>query len=176
MTASGRLGAGLLNDVRGFRRPGALESAAGTGLAMCLMHMQGEPDTMQHDPSYDDVITDLDVFFDAQLDRLQAAGVPRDRIIIDPGFGFGKTAQQNFEMLARLSELAAKRVPVLVGLSRKSMISSVLDRPPEARAFASVGLAMMAVERGARIVRVHDVAATSDALAMWRAVSQVKSS
>ena len=176
MTASGRLGAGLLNDVRGFRRPSALESAAGTGLAMCLMHMQGEPDTMQHDPSYDDVITDLDVFFDAQLDRLQAAGVPRDRIIIDPGFGFGKTAQQNFEMLARLSELAAKRVPVLVGLSRKSMISSVLDRPPEARVFASVGLAMMAVERGARIVRVHDVAATSDALTMWRAVSQVRSS
>jgi len=176
MTASGKLGAGLLNDVRGFRRPGALESAAGSGLAMCLMHMQGEPDTMQHDPSYDNVITDLDVFFDAQLDRLQAAGVPRDRIIIDPGFGFGKTAQQNFEMLARLSELAAKRVPVLVGLSRKSMISSVLDRPPEARVLASVGLAMMAVERGARIVRVHDVAATSDALTMWRAVSQVKSS
>ena len=100
--------------------------------------------------------------------------MPRDRIIIDPGFGFGKTAQQNFELLARLSELAAKRLPVLVGLSRKSMISSVLDRPPEARVFASVGLAMMAVERGASIVRVHDVAATSDALAMWRALSQVK--
>ena len=175
MSESCKLGAGLLNDVRGFRRPGALEAAAGTGLAMCLMHMQGEPDTMQRDPSYDDVVTDIDTFFAAELQRLQAAGVPLDRIIIDPGFGFGKTARQNFEMLARLSELAARRVPVLVGLSRKSMISSVLDRPPEARVFASVGLAMMAVERGARIVRVHDVAATSDALAMWRALSQVMS-
>ena len=120
-------------------------------------------------------MTDLDAFFDAQLDRLRATGVARDRIIIDPGFGFGKTAEQNFEILARLSELAAKRIPVLVGLSRKSMISSVLERPPEARVFASVGLAMMAVERGARIVRVHDVAATSDALAMWCALKQVKS-
>ena len=176
MTESGRLGAGLLNDVRGFRRYGALEAAAETGLAMCLMHMRGEPGTMQLDPSYDDVVTDIDAFFEGQLHRLRVAGVSKDRIIIDPGFGFGKTAQQNFEMLARLSELVARGLPLLVGLSRKSMISSILDRPPEGRVFASVGLAMMAVERGARIVRVHDVAATSDALAMWRTLNQVKPS
>ena len=170
MTASGRLGAGLLNDVRGFRRPGALESAAGTGLAMCLMHMQGEPDTMQAAPAYDDVVQDISAFLDARLADVSAFGIDLDRVIVDPGFGFGKTAEQNFELLARLGELCSTEHPVLVGLSRKSMISSVLDRPPEQRMVASVALALMAVERGARIVRVHDVAATFDALSMWQTI------
>lgn len=172
MRESAALGAGLLNDVRGFRRPGALAAAADTGLALCLMHMQGEPDTMQVAPSYDHVMRDVEGFFDGRLDELVSAGIKLDQVIIDPGFGFGKTADQNFELLARLEELVTRGHPVLVGLSRKSMISSVLNRAPKQRVFASVALATMAVERGARIVRVHDVAATADALAMWQAVNQ----
>lgn len=172
MRESAAIGAGLLNDVRGFRRPGALAAAADTGLALCLMHMQGEPDTMQVAPSYDDVMDDIEVFFDERFAELVSAGIKLDRVIIDPGFGFGKTADQNFELLARLEDLVARGYPVLVGLSRKSMISSVLDRAPEERVFASVALATMAVERGARIVRVHDVAATADALAMWQSLNQ----
>ena len=172
MRESASLGAGLLNDVRGFRRPGALAAAAESGLALCLMHMQGEPDTMQVAPSYDDVMGDVEEFFDGRLTELASAGIQLDQVIVDPGFGFGKTADQNFELLARLVELVARGHPVLVGLSRKSMISSVLDREPEERIFASVALATMAVERGARIVRVHDVAATADALAMWQSLNQ----
>ena len=172
MRESAILGAGLLNDVRGFRRPGALAAAAESGLALCLMHLQGEPDTMQVAPSYDDVMGDVEEFFDGRLTELASAGIQLDQVIVDPGFGFGKTADQNFELLARLEELVARGHPVLVGLSRKSMISSVLDREPEERIFASVALATMAVERGARIVRVHDVAATADALAMWQSLNQ----
>ena len=172
MRESASLGAGLLNDVRGFRRPGALQVAAETGLAVCVMHMQGEPDTMQNQPTYGDVVDDISAFFTERLAELDTAGVARDRILIDPGFGFGKTAEQNFELLAKLEAMGSMGMPVLVGLSRKSMISSVLDRAPSERLFASVALATMAVERGARIVRVHDVAETADALAIWQRVSQ----
>ena len=168
MRESARCGAGLLNDVRGFQRPKALETAADSGLALCVMHMQGEPDTMQTAPSYSDVVQDIAEFLSQRLADVSGVGIDLDRVIIDPGFGFGKTAEQNFELLARLSELQGIGQPVLVGLSRKSMISSVLDRLPEQRMVASVALALMAVERGARIVRVHDVAATFDALSMWQ--------
>ena len=168
MRESARCGAGLLNDVRGFQRPQALETAADSGLALCVMHMQGEPDTMQTAPSYSDVVQDIAEFLSQRLVDVSGVGIDLDRVIIDPGFGFGKTAEQNFELLARLSELQGIGQPVLVGLSRKSMISSVLDRLPEQRMVASVALALMAVERGARIVRVHDVAATFDALSMWQ--------
>ena len=168
MRESARCGAGLLNDVRGFQRPQALETAADSGLALCVMHMQGEPDTMQTAPSYSDVVQDIAEFLSQRLADVSGVGIDLDRVIIDPGFGFGKTAEQNFELLARLSELQGIGQPVLVGLSRKSMISSVLDRLPEQRMVASVALALMAVERGARIVRVHDVAATFDALSMWQ--------
>ena len=168
MRESARCGAGLLNDVRGFQRPQALETAADSGLALCVMHMQGEPDTMQTAPSYSDVVQDIAEFLSQRLADVSGVGIDLDRVIIDPGFGFGKTAEQNFELLARLSELQVIGQPVLVGLSRKSMISSVLDRLPEQRMVASVALALMAVERGARIVRVHDVAATFDALSMWQ--------
>ena len=168
MKESARCGAGLLNDVRGFQRPQALETAADSGLALCVMHMQGEPDTMQTAPSYSDVVQDVAEFLSQRLADVSGVGIDLDRVIIDPGFGFGKTAEQNFELLARLSELQGIGQPVLVGLSRKSMISSVLDRLPEQRMVASVALALMAVERGARIVRVHDVAATFDALSMWQ--------
>ena len=168
MRESARCGAGLLNDVRGFQRPQALETAAESGLALCVMHMQGEPETMQTAPSYSDVVQDIAEFLSQRLVDVSGVGIDLDRVIIDPGFGFGKTAEQNFELLARLSELQGIGQPVLVGLSRKSMISSVLDRLPEQRMVASVALALMAVERGARIVRVHDVAATFDALSMWQ--------
>ena len=173
MTESARLGAGLLNDVRGFRRPGALEAASATGLPVCIMHMQGEPDTMQQNPEYDDVMSGVRDFFTDRLNACEAAGLSRGQIILDPGFGFGKTAEHNFHLLARLKELCLTEQPILVGLSRKSMIASVLDKSPEERVFASVALALMAVERGASIVRVHDVAATADALAMWRALPGV---
>ena len=170
MTESARCGAGLLNDVRGFRRPQALQAAADSGLALCVMHMQGEPGTMQTAPAYSDVVQDISEFLSLRLADMAAVGIDLDRVVIDPGFGFGKTAEQNFELLARLEALCNQRQPVLVGLSRKSMISSVLDRPPEQRMVASVALALMAVERGARIVRVHDVAATFDALSMWQTI------
>ena len=170
MTESARRGAGLLNDVRGFRRPQALQAAADSGLALCVMHMQGEPGTMQTAPAYSDVVQDISEFLSLRLADMDAVGIDLDRVVIDPGFGFGKTAEQNFELLARLEALCNQRQPVLVGLSRKSMISSVLDRPPEQRMVASVALALMAVERGARIVRVHDVAATFDALSMWQTI------
>ena len=170
MTESARCGAGLLNDVRGFRRPQALQAAADSGLALCVMHMQGEPGTMQTAPAYSDVVQDISEFLSLRLADMDAVGIDLDRVVIDPGFGFGKTAEQNFELLARLEALCYQRQPVLVGLSRKSMISSVLDRPPEQRMVASVALALMAVERGARIVRVHDVAATFDALSMWQTI------
>jgi len=170
MTESARCGAGLLNDVRGFRRPQALQAAADSGLALCVMHMQGEPGTMQTAPAYSDVVQDISEFLSLRLADMGAVGIDLDRVVIDPGFGFGKTAEQNFELLARLEALCNQRQPVLVGLSRKSMISCVLDRPPEQRMVASVALALMAVERGARIVRVHDVAATFDALSMWQTI------
>ena len=170
MTESARCGAGLLNDVRGFRRPQALQAAADSGLALCVMHMQGEPGTMQTAPAYSDVVQDISEFLSLRLADMGAVGFDLDRVVIDPGFGFGKTAEQNFELLARLEALCNQRQPVLVGLSRKSMISSVLDRQPEQRMVASVALALMAVERGARIVRVHDVAATFDALSMWQTI------
>ena len=175
MTESARCGAGLLNDVRGFRRPQALQAAADSGLALCVMHMQGEPGTMQTAPAYSDVVQDISEFLSLRLADMGAVGIDLDRVIIDPGFGFGKTAEQNFELLARLEALCKQRQPVLVGLSRKSMISSVLDRPPEQRMVASVALALMAVERGARIVRVHDVAATFDALSMWQTIRHMLS-
>ena len=175
MRESARCGAGILNDVRGFRRPQALQTAADSGLALCVMHMQGEPGTMQTAPTYGDVVQDIADFLSQRLAEVTAVGIDLDRVIIDPGFGFGKTAEQNFELLARLPELQGIGQPVLVGLSRKSMISSVLDRPPEQRMVASVALALMAVERGARIVRVHDVAATFDALSMWQTTRQMLS-
>ena len=175
MRESARCGAGLLNDVRGFQRPQALQTAADSGLALCVMHMQGEPDTMQTAPTYSDVVQDIAEFLSQRLADLGAVGIDLDRVIIDPGFGFGKTAEQNFELLARLEALSNLGQPVLVGLSRKSMISSVLDRPPEQRMVASVALALMAVERGARIVRAHDVGATFDALSMWQTTRDVLS-
>jgi dihydropteroate synthase len=170
MRAAVVAGAGFINDVYALRLPGALEAAATLGVPVCLMHMQGEPRTMQESPQYGDVVRDVTNFLGERLDRCVSAGIPRERLLIDPGFGFGKTLEHNLELLRRLDEFAGLGVPLLVGLSRKSMIGKALGLALDDRLHASVALALMAVQRGARIVRVHDVRATHDALRMYEAV------
>lgn len=170
MTESAALGAGLLNDVRALQREGALEAAAQTGLPVCLMHMRGEPQTMQDAPHYDDVAAEVAAFLQQRVGACVVAGISRERIVLDPGFGFAKTLQHNLELFSRLPELHALNLPLLVGVSRKSMIGSVLDKPVGQRLYGSLALAVMALERGGKIIRVHDVAQTMDALKMFEAV------
>lgn len=165
-------GAGLINDVRALREPGALEAAAATGCGICLMHMQGEPRTMQADPRYEDVVSEVSEFLAARVQSCRAAGIAGERIAIDPGFGFGKTVAHNLELLRRLDALERIGLPILVGLSRKSMLKTLLGRGPDERVHGSVALAMMAVLNGANIVRAHDVAATVDALKVVVAVRE----
>lgn len=172
MTESTRAGAHLINDVRALQRPGALTAAAKSGLPVCLMHMQGEPDSMQNSPRYADVVQDVLVFLRQRIDACVEAGIPRDQLLVDPGFGFGKTLCHNLSLMNRLDAVATLQVPVLVGVSRKSMIGSVLNRPVDQRLFGSIALAVMAVQKGARIIRAHDVAATVDAVRMAHAVIQ----
>ena len=162
--AAAAQGAGLLNDVRALQRPGAVEAAAASGLPVCLMHMQGEPRSMQDAPSYDDVVVDVSVFLKARLKAVAAAGLAPERVLFDPGFGFGKTLEHNLDLLAGLPQLAELGRPLLVGLSRKRMIGTLTGRDGGERMSGSVAAALLAVERGARIVRVHDVAPTVDAL------------
>ena len=162
-------GAGLINDVRALAEPGALEAAAASGCAVCLMHMQGDPRTMQRAPSYVDVVKEVKAFLDEHVQRCRAAGVSSDRIVVDPGFGFGKTLEHNLELLRRLRELHDE-LPVLVGLSRKSMVGTLTGRGAGERVHGSIALAVIAALNGARIVRAHDVAATVDALKMVAAV------
>jgi len=164
-------GADMINDVYGLRQPGAVDAVAASSCGLCVMHMQGEPRTMQHQPQYADVVADVADFLRARLDALQAAGVAADRIVLDPGFGFGKTAQHNYVLLNQLQHLTGLGVPVLVGVSRKSMIDVVIHRRAEARVSGSIAAALAAVARGALILRVHDVAATRDALAVWHTIS-----
>jgi dihydropteroate synthase len=163
-------GAAVINDVRALRADGALEAVAASDCGIVLMHMQGEPRTMQLAPRYADVVREVGDFLRARRDAVVAAGVARERIALDPGFGFGKTAAHNFALLARLGEFTALGQPLLAGLSRKSMLGHATGRGVGERVHASVAAALLAVERGARIVRVHDVAATRDALAVWQAV------
>jgi dihydropteroate synthase len=157
-------GACMINDVRALREEGALETAAGLGVDVCLMHMKGEPRTMQADPRYQDVVREVRHFLAARAGECERAGIPRERIYIDPGFGFGKTLEHNLILLAELGALAATGYAVMVGLSRKSMIGTLLDRPVDDRIPGSVALALMAYLNGARLIRVHDVAPTVDAL------------
>jgi len=160
-------GAALINDIMALRAPGALECVAESDVGVCLMHMQGEPRTMQVAPHYADVVEEVYVFLTARLMACQAAGIARERLIVDPGFGFGKTVEHNYALLRELPRFTQLGVPVLVGLSRKSMLGAVTQQPPgPARMPASVAAAVLAAERGAAIVRVHDVAATKDALAV----------
>jgi dihydropteroate synthase len=170
MTEAAAAGAGLINDVRALQRQGALQAAASTGLPVCLMHMQGEPGTMQQNPRYGNVILEVKAFLQQRIAACESAGIASDRLILDPGFGFGKTLQHNLQLLRELSALAALGYPVLVGLSRKSMIGKLLKRELHERLPASVTLAVLAAERGAKLIRVHDVAATSDALQILAAI------
>jgi dihydropteroate synthase len=164
-------GAGLLNDVRAFQEPGALEAAAAAGCGLCLMHMQGDPRTMQRAPSYVDVVKEVKAFLADRAQACRAAGVSPERIVIDPGFGFGKTLEHNLELLRHLRELVSGEWPVLVGLSRKSIVGTLTGRPAGERVHGSVALAVIAALKGARIIRAHDVAATVDALKVVAAVA-----
>lgn len=165
-------GAGLINDVRALQADGALETAAELGVAVCLMHMQGSPRTMQHNPGYDDVVEAVYQFLQQRIEACRRAGIDRNRILIDPGFGFGKTLDHNLALLANLDRLTALGVPILVGLSRKSMIGQILDKPVDQRLMGSAAAALIAAQKGAQIFRVHDVEETGDALKVWHAVSR----
>jgi dihydropteroate synthase len=170
MRAALAAGADMINDVNALRAAGAVEVVAPTNAAVCLMHMQGEPRTMQLCPTYTDVVGEVRDFLDERLKALEAAGIARERIVIDPGFGFGKNLQHNLDLLRRLDAFATLGVPVLAGLSRKSMLGQITGKAVEDRLHASVAAALIAALKGARILRVHDVAATRDALAVLAAV------
>lgn len=177
ITGAAQAGAHMLNDVRALQRSGALEAALSTHLPVCLMHMQGQPDTMQSNPNYQQVADDVYVFLAQRIQACSQAGMDVSQLLVDPGFGFGKTLDHNLKLLAKLENLKTLGVPVLVGLSRKSMIGAVLsddgvDRPVEDRMQGSVAAAVLAAQKGAHIVRVHDVKATADAM---RIVAAVKS-
>ncbi len=164
MIAAAAAGAGMINDVRALRAAGALEAARASGCAVCLMHMQGEPRTMQEAPAYRDVVAEVAQFLRERLAACGAAGITRERLLIDPGFGFGKTLEHNLTLLRHLRELTRLGVPLLAGLSRKSMVGKLTGRPAGERLFGSLALAVFATLNGARIIRAHDVAATVDAL------------
>ncbi len=170
MREGARAGAGLINDVRSLRRPGALETAAATDLAICLMHMRGEPGTMQQAPVYADVAGEVGTFLAEQVARCEAVGISRQRLVLDPGYGFAKTLEHNLELFRRQAELLAFGLPLLVGVSRKSMIGAVTGRPVEGRLAGGLALAALALAKGAQILRVHDVAETVDVVKMITAV------
>jgi len=174
MAAAVAAGADLINDIAALRAPGALAAAAASGAAVCLMHMQGEPGTMQADPHYDDVVAEVAGFLAGRVAACEAAGIGRDRLVIDPGFGFGKTLEHNLTLLRRIGSFVDSGLPVLVGVSRKSMLGKITGRPVDERAYAGAAVALLAVERGAAIVRVHDVGATRDMLRVWAAVREEK--
>lgn len=171
MREAAQRGAGFINDVRALRRPGAIEAAAKTGLPVCLMHMQGDPSTMQLHPHYTDILAELDAFFDERIAACAVAGIAAEKIVLDPGFGFGKTLEHNLLLLNGLQHFAARGCPLLAGLSRKSMLGTLLGGAAvDQRLHASVAAAVIAVMNGASIVRVHDVKATRDALALTTAL------
>ncbi len=163
-------GAAMINDINGFEAPDAFSTVAGSNCAICIMHKRGSPQTMQHAPQYGDVVVEVRDYLEGRIAAAQRAGIARERIVVDPGFGFGKTLEHNLALLRRLDQVAAPDIPVLAGLSRKSMIGALTGREVGERVFGSVAAALIAVQRGAAIVRVHDVAATRDALAVWGAV------
>ncbi|MFP9469105.1 dihydropteroate synthase [Pectobacterium brasiliense] len=174
MTASAHAGAHLINDIRALQEPGALKAAAATGLPVCLMHMQGMPRTMQHKPHYDDLMQDIGDFLQQQIDRCVSANIPKSKLLLDPGFGFGKNLAHNYALLARLSELHRFELPLLVGMSRKSMIGQILNVPPAQRVHGSIACAVIAAMQGAQIIRVHDVKETADAMRIVEATLSAK--
>jgi dihydropteroate synthase len=170
MRAAAAAGAGLINDVRALREPGALDAAAATDCAVCLMHMQGEPRTMQLAPAYRDVVSEVKAFLAERVQAARAAGLSGDRLVIDPGFGFGKTLEHNLQLLRRLRDVAVQALPLLAGLSRKSIVGKLIGRPGGERVYGSIALAVIAAQNGANIIRAHDAAATADALRTLAAV------
>lgn len=170
MRESARLGAGLINDVRALGRDGALDAAASTGLPVCLMHMRGEPADMQSDPRYHDVTAEVIEFLRLRMEACAGAGIPAERVILDPGFGFAKNLSHNLSLFKHMEALHGLNRPLLVGVSRKSMIGQVLGRDVSQRLYGSLGLAALAITKGARILRVHDVAETVDIVRMMAAV------
>ncbi len=170
MTEVARLGAGLINDVRSLRREGALQAAAATGLPICLMHMLGEPGDMQDNPQYGDLVGEVSAFLVDRMDQCAAAGISPERIVLDPGFGFAKTLQHNLSLFKHIDALHRLGRPLLVGVSRKTMIGQTLGRPVNERLYGGLALAALAVTKGARILRVHDVAETVDVVRMIAAV------
>ncbi len=176
MRAAIDAGAFMINDVLALRESGAVEVIAASNVSVCLMHMQGLPRTMQTDPQYDDVVADIIRFLDSRVDACIKAGIDRHRIVVDPGFGFGKSLAHNYEILARLDEFSVLDCPLLVGMSRKSMIGNLLDLPVSERVTASVILAALALERGANILRVHDVTETMQAIRLVEALQHMRES
>ena len=170
MRAAARAGASMINDVNALRAEGALLAAAETGLPVCLMHMQGEPRTMQDAPTYDDVVEDVFRFLADRIAACRTAGMDESRIVVDPGFGFGKTLENNLQRMKGLERITDLGRPLLIGVSRKSMIGAVLDRPADERLSGGLALGVLAIERGARILRVHDVRETMDVIRMTTAV------
>ncbi|MZR64324.1 dihydropteroate synthase [Alcanivorax sp. DP30] len=165
-------GAGLINDVRALRRPGALEASVASGLPVCLMHMQGEPGNMQDNPQYEDVTGEVIAFLQARIDACVAAGISRDSLLVDPGFGFAKSVNHNLVLMREMAALQSLDLPVLIGVSRKSLFGKVLGREVNERLPASLAAAVMCVERGAKIVRAHDVQETVDAVRFAHAVRE----
>jgi dihydropteroate synthase len=170
MRAALAAGADMINDVNALHEPDALAAVASSNAAVCLMHMQGNPETMQFEPNYQDVMSEVMTFLRTRTAMAQAAGIARERIVVDPGFGFGKTLEHNIVLLRKLNAFAVLGVPVMAGLSRKSMLGAITGQPVEQRLAASVTAALLAVQHGASILRVHDVRATVDALKVYRAV------
>jgi dihydropteroate synthase len=166
-------GASMINDVEALAAPGALETLAGSQCAVCLMHKKGEPATMQQDPQYDDVVPEVKAFLNEAVERAKGAGVAAARLVVDPGFGFGKAAQHNLQLLKSLSQLADLGVPILVGLSRKSTLAKLTGRPVDERLAGSLAMALLALQGGAKILRVHDVRETRDVVRVWEAYSKV---
>lgn len=176
MRAALEAGASMINDITGMARQEARSAVAGSNCAVCVMHMQGQPGTMQQAPNYDDVVSEVRAFLNGCVERCCAAGIERDRLVIDPGFGFGKTLQHNLALFRAISAGALGDLPLLVGVSRKSMLGAITGRPVEQRLASSVAAALLAAQKGAKILRVHDVGATRDALAVWSAIEQGESS
>lgn len=167
-------GAGLINDVRALQLPGAIEVASDADVPVCLMHMQGQPDSMQNNPLYNNVVDDVTDFLLCRVSDCERAGISADRIILDPGFGFGKTLEHNYLLLKKLSELMKHGFPLLVGMSRKSMIGQLLDRKLDERLAGSIALATIAAQMGAQIFRVHDVQETMDAVRIVKMMREVE--
>ena len=170
MCAALTAGADLVNDVNALQAEGAMDAVANSQAAVCLMHMQGQPATMQQAPRYDDAVAEVEDYLLERASAAQAAGIAAERIVLDPGFGFGKTLDHNLALFRELPRLVSKGYPILAGVSRKSMLGTITGRPVEQRLHASVAAALLAAERGARILRVHDVAATCDAIKIWKAI------